>query len=166
MTKSVCCFTGHRQLNKAEEDLIAARLTGTIREIIRLGINTFLTGGALGFDTICALAILNCKKEFPDIKHVLVLPCQNQTRHWNEDDIKKYNLILKKADKVIYTSKNYFNGCMHKRNRFLVDNSGVCICYLKKRYGGTFYTVNYAEKIGIKIINLAADSPNLQKPLW
>ena len=44
---------------------------------------------------------------------------------------------------------------MHKRNRHLVDNSSVCVCYLNKENGGTAYTVRYAGKKGLEIINLA-----------
>lgn len=46
-------------------------------------------------------------------------------------------------------------GYMHKRNRYLVDNSSVCVCYLTEDTGGTAYTVNYAIKSGLKVINTA-----------
>ena len=61
---------------------------------------------------------------------------------------------MKAADEVIYTSEEYGYGCMHKRNRRLVDDSSVCICYLTQMNGGTYYTVNYAKASGLKIINL------------
>ena len=44
---------------------------------------------------------------------------------------------------------------MHKRNRHLVDNSSLCICYLTKQSGGTAYTVSYAESHDLKIVNVA-----------
>ena len=44
---------------------------------------------------------------------------------------------------------------MHKRNRHLVDHSSICVCYLTEDRGGTAYTVNYAKKQGLKVINLA-----------
>ncbi len=56
---------------------------------------------------------------------------------------------------MVYTSQEYTKGCMFKRNRHLVDNSSVCICYLTKNNGGTAYTVDYAEKQGLEVINLA-----------
>jgi hypothetical protein len=59
------------------------------------------------------------------------------------------------ADKVVDTSAEYTRGCMFKRNRHLVDNSSVCICYLTQRRGGTAYTVDYAQKAGLEIINIA-----------
>ena len=44
---------------------------------------------------------------------------------------------------------------MLKRNRHLVDNSSACVCYLTESKGGTAYTVDYARRSGIKIVNLA-----------
>ena len=37
----------------------------------------------------------------------------------------------------------------------MVDNSSVCVCYLNRESGGTAYTVDYARKNGLEIINLA-----------
>ena len=68
------------------------------------------------------------------------------------------------ADHVVYTAQQYTRGCMHRRNRYLVDNSGICVCYLTKERGGTAYTVNYAEKHKLEIINIAANRSEKQKP--
>ena len=66
-----------------------------------------------------------------------------------------YSIRMKQANKVVYTSQEYTRDCMFKRNRHLVDYSSVCICYLNKSTGGTAYTVEYAKKRGLQIINLA-----------
>ena len=55
----------------------------------------------------------------------------------------------------IDVSRQYTRGCMHERNRHLVDNSSVCVCYLNRESGGTAYTVRYARERGLEIINLA-----------
>jgi len=86
---------------------------------------------------------------------ILVLPCLTQTRGWPAEDVEEYERIKAQADKVVYTSQVYTRGCMFKRNRHLVDNSSVCICYKTKDSGGTAYTVKYAEKKGLVIINIA-----------
>ena len=115
----------------------------------------FGAGGALGFDTIAAFAVLKLKECYPDIRLILVLPCFSQTRGWSQEDIEIYDDIKQKADKVVYTSQEYTRGCMHKRNRHLVDNSSACISYLTENKGGTFYTVNYAKSKGVEVINIA-----------
>ena len=114
----------------------------------------FGTGGALGFDTMAAQTVLALKPRFPHIKLILVLPCQTQTKRWSENDQKIYNLIRHQADKIVYMSEHYYKGCMHARNRHLVDNSSICVCYLTASHGGTAYTVNYALQQGLRVINL------------
>lgn len=109
----------------------------------------------MGFDTIAAFAVLKLKERYPDIRLILVLPCFSQTRGWSQEDIEIYDDIKQKADKVVYTSQEYTRGCMHKRNRHLVDNNSACISYLTENKGGTFYTVNYAKSKGVEVINIA-----------
>ena len=89
------------------------------------------------------------------MKLILVLPCLTQTRGWREEDVAEYERIKAQADKGVYISQQYTPGCMHKRNRHLVDNSGICVCYLTQESGGTAYTVRYAEQKGLEIINCA-----------
>lgn len=150
-----CCFTGHRDLPVLEQKRIAQRLEETVTSLIKAGIRYFGAGGARGFDTLAAQTILKLQREYPHIKLILVLPCLSQTRGWRDEDIKVYERIKAAADKITYTSEKYTQGCMHKRNRHLVDNSSVCVCYLTESNGGTAYTVNYAKKQGLKVINLA-----------
>ena len=75
---------------------------------------------------------------------------------WSKNDIAIYEEIKSQADKVVYTSHDYFRGCMFKRNRHLVNGSSVCIAYLTQEKGGTAYTVNYARQNNVQVINLAA----------
>ncbi|MDR0914771.1 MAG: DUF1273 domain-containing protein [Oscillospiraceae bacterium] len=126
-----------------------------IESLVKNGVTTFLSGAAIGFDIAAALAVIETKRTFPNIKLALALPCENQTKNWCPTDIVSYNYIIEQADTVTYISKRYYAGCMHKRNRYLVENSAFCICYLKKTCGGTYYTVEYAKKNGLNIKNLA-----------
>lgn len=153
--KQTCCFTGHRHLPLEEVTQIAERLEQAIVRLIQSGVQYFMSGGALGFDTLAAQAVLKLRREYPHIKLILALPCLAQTRGWREDDIKIYEMVKTMADQVVYTSEEYTRGCMHKRNRYLVDHSSVCICYLTEDRGGTAYTVKYAGKHHLPIINLA-----------
>lgn len=134
---------------------ISRRLKDEIERLIDKGYCYFGAGGALGFDTLAAQTVLELKKDHPHIKLILVLPCVAQTRGWSESDVKIYERIKISADKYVYTSENYFRGCMQKRNRHLVDNSSACICYLTEETGGTAYTVKYAKSKGLVVINVA-----------
>lgn len=155
MLEKTCCFTGHRNILSAEREEIARQLEKTVTELIHAGIDRFITGGARGFDTLAAQAVLLLRKRYPDIKLILALPCLSQTRGWNKKDITVYETIKSQADEIVYTSQDYTRGCMHKRNRYMVDNSGLCVCCWIRDKGGTAYTVHYAERKGLKIINIA-----------
>ena len=109
----------------------------------------------MGFDTLAANTVIKLRTKYPNIKLILVLPCKTQSSGWKHTDIDEYERIKAAADKVVYTSEVYYRGCMHKRNRHLVDNSSLCICYLTEDRGGTYYTVNYAKENGLQIINIA-----------
>ena len=135
--------------------MIVEKLELKIIELIENGIIYFRCGGALGFDTLVAKLIINLKIKYPYIKLVLILPCIEQTKWWKEEDKEIYKYIIDNSDEVLYTSKNYFRGCVFKRNRMLVDESRFCICYLTKNNGGTFYTVNYAKEKGLIVYNVA-----------
>jgi len=155
LRKRTCCFTGHRVIPKYAIINLEKQLELAIIQLIEQGVVYFGAGGALGFDTMAAQTVLNLKKRYPQIKLILVLPCLSQAHSWDKDDISVYDTIKSKADKVVYTSQEYSPGCMHKRNRHLVNNSRYCICYLTKETGGTAYTVNYAKSEGLEILNLA-----------
>lgn len=157
MQSKTCCFTGHRSLPENRRNEIAARLEETIESLIHSGYLYFGAGGALGFDTICAQTVLRLRQSYPQIKLILVLPCVSQADRWSSADRAVYQEIMGQADKVVYTSQEYTRDCMFKRNRHLVNYSSVCICYLTKGYGGTAYTVDYARKHGLRIINIAEE---------
>ena len=155
MRSHTCCFTGHRQLPPEKQAEIAGRLERVIISLYQRGIRYYGAGGALGFDCLAAQTVLRLRESCPGMKLILVLPCLTQTRGWRPEDAAEYERIKAQADKVVYTSQEYTSGCMHKRNRHLVDNSSICVCYLTRDSGGTAYTVNYAIRQGVSVVNLA-----------
>ena len=154
------CFTGHRQILGKHIHIIPARLERTIMNLIRLGYKNFIAGGAVGFDMIAAEAVLLAREYNPDVKLFLALPCRDQTARWkNPSDIERYNRLLHEADGVHYIQDTYSSTCMHKRNRWMVDHSAVCVAYLNDTgRGGTAYTVKYATEQDLPVVNLANSS--------
>ena len=152
-----CCFTGHRKIPDNHFNYLNKRLNEEIINLIHKGVLYFYSGGALGFDTLAAKAVLKLKRQFPKIQLILLLPCKNQTKYWKISDINTYEQIKSSCDKYIYVSKEYSRDCMHKRNRLLVEKSSYCITYFCGRKGGTDYTINYALQKNLKIINIAKE---------
>lgn len=152
--KKIVCFTGHRNIPTQRYDVISKILEEVIVLLIQNGYYFFGVGGALGFDIISALTIIKLKKDYSFIKLILVLPCRNHFKYWSIEEKKTFFEIKNQADKIVYITDEYSNGCTLKRNRHLVDNSKICICYLERNFGGTSYTVNYAKKKGLFVINI------------
>lgn len=151
----ICSFTGHRIIPTAVREDIKERLHSTLTELIEKGVTLFIAGGALGFDTLAALEVIALREKYPEIKLRLAIPCEDQTKRWQEKDVLLYEEIMKKADEVVYTSRAYTSGCMHIRNRYMVDSSDFCVAYMTKASGGTAYTVGYAKEKGVEVINIA-----------
>ena len=151
------CFSGHRVISAETQKKIIPLLDTMLRNlIVNYGAHTFYAGGALGFDTIAAQAVLNLKKEFPKIRLELILPCPDQPQKWRDEEKRIYFEILGKADAHVFVAPYYHKGCMHLRNRRLVESAEMCLAYCRKgALGGTAYTLAYAELNELMIVNLA-----------
>lgn len=80
MKEKTCCFTGHREIPKGMYPMLTAELERELHGLIQRGFQYFGAGGALGFDTLAAEAVLRLKEQYPDIRLILVLLCPDQTR--------------------------------------------------------------------------------------
>ncbi len=150
-----CCFTGHRTIPESLRDDLKKRLRSAIVDMIeKNSVTVFIAGGALGFDMMAEIEVLELKKIYPHIKLCLAIPCKNQTKGWSIPAKKIYNDIMHRADEVIYTGEEYTPGCMYARNRYMVDRSDYCISYKNRENGGTAYTVKYAISKGKAVINM------------
>lgn len=149
MKNQTCCFIGHGDCKDNRK--LRKRLKLAVTELItQRGVRYFCAGGVLGFDTIAARCIIRLKRKYPHISLILILPCPEQAKYWSEKDRAVYEDIKKKADRILYTSDRYTRGCMHRRNRCLVDNSAYCIAYCGKNEGGTYYTLTMQPQRGWK----------------
>lgn len=164
-----CCFTGHRDLFDSEKIRASECIRSAVRSLVKKGVRHFITGGALGFDTVAAATIINMRdnEALTDadgspvrITLSLAIPCPTQSSRWSFADKTLYNSIMRSADEVTLVSETYTPDCMFRRNRYMVDRSAYCICYVTKESGGSYYTMNYAKAGGLGIINIATDVIN------
>ncbi len=157
--EATCCFTGHRKLGDVQNIEIIAKVKSAVSYLVSRGVTNFRAGGALGFDTLASLAIISLRMDNPDIRLILDLPYPAQSEGWSDKNKGYYEHIKRVADVVNYYGENPKNPkqakeLLLKRNRVLVDNSAYCICYLTKKSGGTAYTVDYAKKRGVEVIEI------------
>ena len=144
------CVSGHRSVDNT---LDKKRVREVFIKLIESGKDTFLVGMAVGFDTLCFNILEDIKKE-SNIRIIACIPCETQSKNFSLEQKKEYERMLLVADEKVYVSKEYTPYCMFKRNKFMVDNSCVLVCYLRKPKGGTFNTYKYAQNVDKPIINV------------
>lgn len=149
-----CCFTGHRDIPERDRRAIYEQVSLCVQELYRMGVRTFIAGGAVGFDMICGEVVADLKSRLSYIRLVLAIPCEDHFAKWNDSDRFRLSRLYRMADESVLISDEYSKSCMFKRNRYMVDNSAYCISYCKKKSGGSYYTVKYAESKGLKIIEI------------
>ena len=108
---------------------------------------------AEGTDCYCSQIVLSLREQNPALKLHCILPHKGQEDKWSASSRELYRSILDQADSIVYVSRTYQQNCMLDRNRFLIDHaSTVLAVYNGVRRSGTGATVNYARKMGRKII--------------
>ena len=136
-------FIGHNECYGLDKE----KLTETIETLIREGFDTFLNGGKGNFDWICAATVYKLKEKYPNIKNYLIVPYINN--YIPNDEY---------FDEVIYPevlSTTHYKGKIQKRNRYMIENSYVCVCYINHSWGGAAQSYAVAQRKGLKIINVA-----------
>jgi uncharacterized phage-like protein YoqJ len=130
-------------------------LNEEVETLIKTGVNTFISGGALGFDQMAGTLIAAKKEIGYKIHLVLALPYRNQDKLWPEKGRQIYCYLMESADEVHYVSEAYTDDCIKKRNRYMVERSAYCICALLHSRSGTSQTVRYAKQKNLYVINVA-----------
>lgn len=182
------CFTGHRPNKLYGYDLNNPKykkLTNVIGQELLKIFNCFgkeeryhfITGGALGLDTLAFNIIDYAIKTLPyHITQELAIPFKDQPIRWlNQNDIVHYNNNMKLADKITYVDSldrysinnsqigSYNPIKMQKRNEYMVDNSDIVIAiWSSMKKGGTWNCVNYAKKLNKRIIIINPNSLNIE----
>ncbi len=162
------CFTGHRDFPCRE----SGRIVFAIEKLIAQGYTDFYTGGAKGFDSRAAQAVLYLKQYHPQIKLHLLLPCIKdvQTRGWLSEELELYDYLRQNATSCTVlpqlsgTGKNKGKRMMQQRNQALVDAASYCVCwYLQDRpHTGTAQTIRMAQAARVEILNLADERQILE----
>ena len=154
-----CCFTGHWAIPEQETNDVLSKIRACVDRLYSEdGISTFYAGGCTGFDTLAAQAVLEYREDHSGARLVVVVPYRDQSRRWSQYEKAEYESIKGLASEVVFLADHYFNGCMHQRNRYMVDRSSVCVCYLTRDKGGTASTVKYARTKGLAVHNLADET--------
>ncbi|MBQ1283626.1 MAG: DUF1273 family protein [Clostridia bacterium] len=154
---NVCCFTGHRPESLYlydEEDAVYAHIFKAVEDAIFDRYTVFMCGGCRGGDFLFGEAVAELRNIYPEIRLVCVLPFRGQAELWSGEERNRYADLLDSADEVICLNDKYQKGCMHERNRYMVDRSSLLIAAYNGTKGGTDYTLSYAKKQGLRTVNV------------
>ena len=161
MIERCCAFTGHRPkkfpwgYNEADARCVALKraLAAEIAKLVDAGYTDFFSGMAEGTDAWAAMTALALKKENPTLKIHCILPCEGQVDGWSTSARELYFSILEQADEAVYVRREYREGCMLERNRYLVDHAACLLAVYNGEWRvGTAMTVRYARKLGREVI--------------
>lgn len=154
MKRMSVAFTGHRTI-RTDRYALSVSLNEEVRFCYENGIRFFYVGCAVGFDMMAAYAVLEQKKQYPDMVLIAVVPYAGQDRYFKTEHKQKYADILHHADKVVVLSENYYSQCYAHRNDYMISHACRLIAYWdRKSAGGTSYTFNKAQKKKMVIHNL------------
>ena len=160
--EKACAFTGHTpeklrqgQISDAQVDFW---LNQKILEAVKDGYSIFISGLARGTDIIAAEAVLRVRKTIPeckDIKLVIARPLENFGASWTEDWKERRDIVVNEADEVvdIWTLYSRNQRTFHARDRWMVDHANRIIAMYLGIPGGTQYTIGYAKRQGIEVID-------------
>ncbi len=118
--KKQYAFTGHRSEKLPKGDALKhlrIKLSEEIEKAIQDGYNTFIFGGAYGWDLMAAEEVIK-KKTVIDfnnpryIRLIAVIPFEEQAVRYSLSDHELYYEIMPKCDDVIILNTNYNSRCM------------------------------------------------------
>ena len=167
---TTCCFTGHRPTKlpggyDERDPRCLALKRSLLREIETLylaGFRRFISGMALGCDLYFAEAVLELKERYPALILEAALPFPGQAERWGELQRTRWETVLASCDRKTVVQDHYDQGCMLRRDRYMVDNSSAVLAVYADGPGGTKYTLDHAAKNELVILLLDLNDPGRQ----
>ena len=82
------------------------------------------------------------------------MPCPKQHVRWTLGQQRKYKDLLASAAEFVMVSEAYDDGCMQRRNEWMVDRCDVLLAVWDGSSGGTANCVRYAERVGRTVVRI------------
>lgn len=160
--QSACCFTGHRPgklpWGYDERDSrcveLKRRMMAAVDAAYEEGYRHFLCGMAMGCDFYFCECVLSLRARRRDVTIEAAIPCPGQADGWPEAERTRYRALISACNYETMVSGRYTPDCMQRRDRYMVDHSSLLIAAFNGTAGGTRYTVEYAMRRGISIVDL------------
>ena len=82
------------------------------------------------------------------------IPCPTQADTWPTALRQRHAALIAACDFETLVSERYSSTCMQRRDRYMVDHASLLIAAFDGSAGGTRYTVEYAMRRGLDIVDL------------
>ena len=99
--------------------------------------------------------MLALRERCPDVTVEAAIPCPTQADGWPAAQRERYARLVAACDFETLVSAQYSSSCMQRRDRYMVDHASLLIAAFDGSPGGTRYTVEYAMRRGVSVVDLA-----------
>jgi uncharacterized phage-like protein YoqJ len=122
-----------------------------LQELCKIETTKVISGMALGWDVALAEAAVET-----NVPLVCAIPFEGFESKWSRTDIFRYRWILDKASEVHYICRgNHVPSMTLIRNKWMVDKADKIVALWDgKKHGGTWHTIDYANRQGKPVLNL------------
>lgn len=141
-----CTFFGHRECY----GLDAQVLRGAIEDLIRKGVDAFYVGNQGQYDSMVYSCLKQLRKKHSHIRVCVVL-AYLPTEKGEYDDM---------VDTMYPEIEGHPKFAIERRNRWLIDHTDYCLCYINHTWGGAYKFALLAKRCGKTVINIG--SPNVE----
>ena len=140
---SACTFFGHRDCISLDPALLLEHL----RDCINQGVRVFYVGNQGSFDSIVYRCLKSLRQDYPDICVSVVL-AYLPTELPENDIYSEYSIFPEELDTV------HPKFAIDRRNRWMIDRSDICLCWVDFTWGGAYTFAGTAKKKGLTVINI------------
>ena len=137
---AACTFFGHRECYGLNSQV----LRQAIEELIVKGVDTFYVGNQGQFDSAVYGCLKQLRTEYSHIRVCVVLAYFPTVKSEYCD----------MADTMYPEIEGHPKFAIERRNRWMIDRSDYCICYINHTWGGAYKFAQLAKRCGKTVINL------------
>ena len=178
--ESACFFAGPRPKNlpsMSYDPMVTAnkRILLALRDVIidhieNKGVDTFISGMALGIDLWAARIVMKLKEDdrYSHVKLIGAVPHRGHSDKWPSDSRAEWQRVYEACEEVVYVSnETYRDGCMQVRNEWMIDHASCGIAVFNGRPGGTYNCLMYAVESGLgdRVTIISPSSLDVQEGL-
>ena len=140
---SACTFFGHRECYGLDTGVLQA----AIEDLIAKGVDTFYVGYQGRFDGLALSCLESLKPLYPHIRYYVVFAYLPTGKP--EQDLYVHCSIYPEEMEI-----GLPKFAVERRNRWMIDRSDYCLCYITHTWGGAYKFVRLAKRKKLAVMNV------------